>query len=40
MLQQWQQISDPMGNIWLSSLIALIPHHFLLFSACGIPHEG
>ena len=25
MLQNWQQIYDPMGNIWLSSIVALIP---------------
>ncbi|MGL5211057.1 MAG: L-lactate permease [Acinetobacter junii] len=25
MLQQWQQIYDPMGNIWISSVIALVP---------------
>ena len=25
MLQQWQQIYDPIGNIWISSAIALIP---------------
>src|SRR5690606_39031378 len=25
MLQQWQQIYDPMGNIWISSAIALVP---------------
>ncbi len=25
MLQQWQQIYDPIGNIWISSAIALVP---------------
>lgn len=29
-MQIWQQNYDPLGNIWLSSLIALIP---ILFSS-------
>ncbi|MEG2359114.1 L-lactate permease [Acinetobacter sp.] len=32
MLQQWQQIYDPMGNIWLSSAIALIPIIFFFLA--------
>jgi len=32
MLQSWQQIYDPMGNIWLSSLIALIPIVFFFLA--------
>ena len=32
MLQQWQQIYDPMGNVWLSSLVALIPIIFFFLA--------
>ena len=32
MLQQWQQIYDPMGNIWISSAIALIPIVFFFLA--------
>ena len=32
MLQQWQQVYDPMGNIWLSSLMALIPIVFFFLA--------
>lgn len=32
MLQQWQQIYDPMGNIWISSTIALIPIVFFFLA--------
>lgn len=31
-LAQWQQIYDPMGNIWLSSLVALIPIIFFFLA--------
>lgn len=29
---QWQQMYDPMGNIWISSLIALIPIIFFFLA--------
>ena len=29
---QWQQIYDPLGNIWLSSLVALIPIIFFFLA--------
>ncbi|MEL1623549.1 hypothetical protein, partial [Acinetobacter baumannii] len=32
MMQHWQQIYDPMGNIWLSSAIALIPIIFFFLA--------
>ncbi|MGA9698804.1 L-lactate permease [Acinetobacter sp. ANC 3781] len=32
MLQSWQQIYDPMGNIWISSAIALIPIIFFFLA--------
>lgn len=32
MLQSWQQIYDPMANIWLSSAIALIPIVFFFLA--------
>lgn len=31
MLNMWQQLYDPLNNIWLSSAVALIPIIFLLF---------
>lgn len=32
MLQSWQQIYDPMGNIWISSAIAMIPIVFFFLA--------
>lgn len=32
MLQTWQQIYDPMSNIWLSSIVALIPIVFFFLA--------
>lgn len=32
MLQSWQQVYDPMGNIWISSAIALIPIIFFFLA--------
>ncbi|MCG2607787.1 L-lactate permease [Acinetobacter sp. SM34] len=40
MLQQWQQIYDPMGNIWLSSLIALIPIIFFFLALAVFRMKG
>ena len=40
MLQQWQQIYDPMGNIWLSSLIALIPIIFFFLALAIFRMKG
>ena len=40
MLQQWQQIYDPMGNIWLSSLIALIPIIFFFLALAVFRLKG
>jgi L-lactate permease len=40
MLQSWQQIYDPMGNIWLSSLIALIPIVFFFFALAVFRLKG
>lgn len=40
MLQQWQQIYDPMGNIWLSSLIALIPIVFFFLALAVFRMKG
>ena len=40
MLQSWQQIYDPMGNIWLSSAIALIPIVFFFLALAIFRLEG
>lgn len=40
MLQQWQQIYDPMGNIWLSSAIALIPIIFFFLALAVFRMKG
>ena len=40
MLQQWQQIYDPMGNIWISSLIALIPIIFFFLALAVFRMKG
>ena len=40
MLQQWQQIYDPMGNIWLSSSIALIPIVFFFLALAVFRMKG
>ena len=40
MLQQWQQIYDPMGNIWLSSLVALIPIIFFFLALAVFRLKG
>ena len=40
MLQHWQQIYDPMGNIWISSLIALIPIVFFFFALAIFRMKG
>ncbi|WP_296278037.1 L-lactate permease [uncultured Acinetobacter sp.] len=40
MLQQWQQIYDPMGNIWISSLIALIPIIFFFLALAVFRLKG
>ncbi|MCG2572292.1 L-lactate permease [Acinetobacter sp. ME22] len=40
MLQQWQQIYDPMGNVWLSSLIALIPIIFFFLALAVFRLKG
>ena len=40
MLHQWQQIYDPMGNIWISSLIALIPIVFFFLALAVFRLKG
>ena len=40
MLQQWQQIYDPMGNIWISSAIALIPIIFFFLALAVFRMKG
>ncbi len=40
MLQQWQQIYDPMGNIWMSSAIALIPIVFFFLALAIFRMKG
>ncbi|MDQ8936525.1 L-lactate permease [Acinetobacter rudis] len=40
MLQQWQQIYDPMGNIWFSSLISLIPIVFFFLALAVFRMKG
>ena len=35
-MQTWQQIYDPLGNIWLSSLIAAIPIIFFFVALAVI----
>lgn len=40
MLQSWQQIYDPMGNIWISSAIALIPIIFFFLALAVFRMKG
>ncbi|RFC82312.1 L-lactate permease [Acinetobacter sichuanensis] len=40
MLHQWQQIYDPMGNIWISSLVALIPIIFFFLALAVFRMKG
>ncbi len=40
MLQSWQQIYDPLGNIWISSLIALIPIIFFFLALAVFRLKG
>ncbi|NHB57877.1 L-lactate permease [Acinetobacter sp. 194] len=40
MLQQWQQVYDPMGNIWISSAIALIPIVFFFLALAVFRMKG
>ncbi|MEB3766542.1 L-lactate permease [Acinetobacter sp. MD2] len=40
MLSQWQQMYDPMGNIWLSSLVALIPIIFFFLALAVFRLKG
>jgi L-lactate transport len=39
-MQTWQQIYDPLGNIWLSSLIAAIPIIFFFVALAVIRMKG
>lgn len=39
-MQVWQQNYDPLGNIWLSSLIALIPILFFFFALIKLKLKG
>ena len=39
-MQHWQQIYDPMGNIWLSSAIALIPSIFFFLALAVFRLKG
>ncbi|MGL5253105.1 MAG: L-lactate permease [Moraxella sp.] len=40
MMQHWQQIYDPMGNIWLSSAVALIPIIFFFLALAVFRLKG
>ncbi|WP_171264818.1 L-lactate permease [Acinetobacter sp. ANC 4654] len=40
MLQSWQQIYDPLGNIWISSFIALIPIIFFFLALAVFRLKG
>lgn len=40
MLQNWQQIYDPMGNIWISSIVALIPIVFFFLALAVFRMKG
>jgi len=40
MLQQWQQIYDPMSNIWVSSAIALVPIVFFFLALAIFRMKG
>lgn len=40
MLQNWQQSYDPLGNIWLSSIIALIPIVFFFLALAVFRLKG
>ncbi|ENV33399.1 L-lactate permease [Acinetobacter gerneri DSM 14967 = CIP 107464 = MTCC 9824] len=40
MLQHWQQIYDPMGNIWVSSIVALIPIIFFFLALAVFRMKG
>jgi len=39
-MQVWQQNYDPLGNIWLSSLVALIPILFFFFALIKLRMKG
>ncbi|MFG1173402.1 L-lactate permease [Erwiniaceae bacterium CAU 1747] len=39
-MQPWQQVYDPLGNIWLSSLIAAIPIIFFFFALIKLKLKG
>lgn len=39
-IQQWQQIYDPLGNIWLSSAVALIPIIFFFLALAVFRLKG
>ncbi|MCS3604219.1 L-lactate permease [Buttiauxella sp. BIGb0471] len=39
-MQAWQQVYDPAGNIWLSSLIAAIPIIFFFFALIKLRMKG
>lgn len=40
MLQVWQQTYNPLGNIWLSSLVALIPIIFFFLALAVFRLKG
>ena len=39
-MQVWQQNYDPLGNIWLSSLVAVIPIVFFFFALIKLRLKG
>lgn len=39
-MQPWEQLYDPAGNLWLSSLIALLPIAFFFLALAVLRMKG